>query len=102
MLMPGGAREWKRVRRPSLRGMSSLKRTSSINMLLMRTTRSLTSQVSYCSGMVFTPRFAGRARLGEDPWLEDEVAEEPFTKVVELVTFDSAQDVEAPFRLTDI
>ncbi len=46
MEMPGGAREWKRVSRPSFRGMSSLKRTSSISMLAISTTRSLTEQVS--------------------------------------------------------
>ncbi len=120
MEMPGGAREWKRVRRPSLRGMSSLKRTSSVSMLLMRRTRSLVSQVSYCvsAGMVFGVDFAGRGRLGEDPWLErwEEgavamvvgaaedrlvvVAEESLTRVAEELV--SAQDVVPPVRLTDI
>ena len=121
MEMPGGAREWKRVRRPSLRGMSSLKRTSSVSMLLMRRTRSLVSQVSYCvsAGMVLGVVLAGRGRLGEDPWLErwEEgavalvvvgaaedrlvvVAEESFTRVAEELV--SAQDVVPPVRLTDI
>lgn len=83
MLMAGGAREWKRVRRPSLSGMASLNRTSSMSMLLISTTRSLTSQVSYCSGISFTAGLAWRDRFAE-PWLEEEAAEEEgFARVLE-------------------
>ena len=52
-------------------------------MLLMSETKSLTSQVSYLKGMNFGEAIGGRARLGEDPWLEEEVADEEFANVVE-------------------
>ena len=72
-------------------------------MLLMSTTRSAVSHVSYCAGITLTVAFAGRARLGEDPWLKDDVAEEEcLTRVAELATLDPAQDFEAPLRFTDI
>ena len=73
--MPGGAREWKRVKRPSLSGISSLKRISSKSMLLIRRTKSFTSQVSYCAGMYLIAGFAPRARFGEEPWLEEDAVE---------------------------
>lgn len=41
-------------------------------MLLINTTRSLVSHVSYCAGMYFTAAFAGRARFEVDPRLEEE------------------------------
>ena len=41
-------------------------------MLLIRTTRSLVSHVSYCAGMYFTATLAARTRLGEEPELEPE------------------------------
>ena len=44
-----------------------------MSMLLMRRTRSLTSQVSYLAGMIFTAAIGGRARLGDDRWLDDGV-----------------------------
>jgi hypothetical protein len=52
-------------------------------MLLMRRTRSLTSQVSYLAGMIFAAALGGRARLGEEPWLEEEVPEEELLRVTE-------------------
>ena len=73
--MPGGAREWNRVKRPSLSGISSLKRISSRSMLLIRRTRSFTSQVSYCAGIYLMAGLAPRARFGEEPWLEEDVVE---------------------------
>ena len=48
-------------------------------MLLIRSTRSFTSQVSYCNGMSFTLDLRWRARFGEEP-CEDE---EDFANVVE-------------------
>ena len=83
-LMPGGAREWNRVKRPSFSGISSLKRMSSMSMLLMRTTKSLVSHVSYWAGMYLTAALADRARLGEEPEprLEEE-DDEDFASVTE-------------------
>lgn len=43
--------------------------------MLIISTRSFTSHVSYCTGMYFTRGFGGRCRFGEDcedPWLEEE------------------------------
>lgn len=54
-----------------------------MSMLLISTTRSLTSHVSYCSGISFTAGLAGRDRFEEEPWLEEEAAEEVFARVME-------------------
>lgn len=55
-----------------------------MSMLLISTTRSLTSHVSYCSGISFTAGLAGRDRFWEEPWLEEEAAEEEvFARVME-------------------
>ena len=89
--MPGGAREWKRVSRPSLSGIASLKRISSMSMLLISRTRSFTSQVSYAAGMIFAAGLGARARLGEEPWLELEV--EGLEDVVMRLFFDGGGGV---------
>lgn len=52
-------------------------------MLLINTTRSLTSHVSYLIGIIFAAAFGGRARFGEKPWLGDEVLEAELARVVE-------------------
>ena len=49
----------------------------------MRRTRSLTSQVSYLAGMIFAVAFCGRARLGEEPWLEEEIPEDELLRVMD-------------------
>ena len=54
-----------------------------MSMLLMRRTRSLTSQVSYLAGIIFAAALGGLARLGEEPWLEEEVPGEELLSVVE-------------------
>ena len=79
-LMPGGAREWNLVKRPSLSGISSLNRINSSSMLLMRRTRSFTSHVSYWAGMYLIAGLAPRTRLGDEPWLEED---DVFARVVE-------------------
>lgn len=45
-------------------------------MLLMSTTRSLTSHVSYCSGIIITAPDAGRSRFGDEPRLEEDAADD--------------------------
>jgi len=54
-----------------------------MSILLISRTRSLTSQVSYLAGMIFKAGFAGRILLGDDPWLEEDVAEEGSLRVLE-------------------
>lgn len=54
------------MRRPSLRGISSLKRTNSINMSAINRTRYLVSQYSYLAGMIRTEGVAGRNRFETD------------------------------------
>ena len=77
--MLGGAREWNLVNRPSFSGISSLNLISSRSMLLIKSTKSFTSQVSYSNGMIFTVGLGWRARFGEEP-CEDE---DDFVSVVE-------------------
>lgn len=52
-------------------------------MLLISTTKSLTSHVSYCAGMITIPAFACRGRFGDEPWLEEEVVDVDFASVIE-------------------
>lgn len=92
-LMPGGAREWNRVNRPSFRGISSLNRMSSMSMLLIRTTRSLVSHVSYCAGMYLTAALAARARFGEEPELDPEPRTEDDDDEVEDLLRDTEEAV---------
>ena len=48
----------------------------------MSSTRSFVSQVSYWTGIIFTAAFAGRARFGDEPELEEEV-EAAWVRVVD-------------------
>ena len=78
-------------------------------MLLIRSTKSFVSQVSYCIGIILTGAFAGRARLGDEPEFEDEdeagwvkvVDEAVATEEAEAVIVLSSDDAVAE-RLVDI
>jgi len=58
--------EWKRVSWPSRSGNSSFSRTSSISMSEISTPKSLTSHVSYLSGITLMDALGGRGRFAGD------------------------------------
>ncbi len=64
------------MRPPSLSGISSLRRISSISIPEMMVTRSRTSHVSYCTGMDFGSGIGPRARLEDVEFVEADAAGE--------------------------
>lgn len=70
-------------------------------MLLMSSTRSFTSHVSYFAGIYFTAALGGRVRFGEEPWLDD-VADELFVRVVKDAAADCDDATAGPPRFRDM